>query len=90
MILSHMILKFPSDQLQRFASYVKDVYGPFDFTCDDYPKLLAYMSQDKKNHKAGEINFTLIEKPGKVKIDCVVSPDDIRNALDITRDLLGL
>lgn len=90
MVISHMKLGFPSAELERFARYVKTVYGPFDFSCDDYPRLLTIMSQDKKNHSASEINFTLIEAPGKVRTDCVVSPGDIRNALDITRDLLGV
>lgn len=90
LVLSHLLLKFPSDELHRFAAYVNETYGPFEFTCDDYPRLLSYMSQDKKNRSADHINFTLLKEIGDVKIDCIVAPDDIRNALDITRDLMGI
>lgn len=90
LVLSHMILGFPSDALHRLASYVKEVYGIIPFGCDDYPELLALMGQDKKNSAAGEINFTLLASPGDVRINSIVPSDDIRNALDITRDLFGI
>lgn len=90
LVLSHMILGFPSDALHRLASYVKEVYGIIPFGCDDYPELLSLMGQDKKNSAAGEINFTLLAAPGDVRINSIVPSDDIRNALDITRDLFGI
>jgi len=90
LVLSHMKLSFPSAQLHRLASYVKENYAGFDFTCDDYPRLLALMSHDKKNLSAGCINFTLLKNIGDVQIDCVMGEEDIKTALDITRDLLGI
>lgn len=90
LVLSNMEYGFPSDEVHRFAQYVKSVYGSFGFTCDDYKDLLGYMSHDKKNHAAGEINFTLLKAVGEVKIDCVVGAEEIRNAFDITRDLMGV
>lgn len=90
LVLSHMKLSFPSDVLHRFASYVKEVYGAFDFTCDDYPRLIALMRHDKKNLSAADINFTLLRNIGDVQIDCVIAEDDIKTAFDITRDLLGI
>ena len=90
LVLSHMELGFPSDELNRFAAYVKENYGPFNFSCDDYPALLKSMSQDKKNHSADQINFTLLKGVGDVAIDQVLAVADIKNALDITRDLMGV
>lgn len=90
LILSHLKAGFPSDTLHRFAAYVKEVYADFDFTCDDYPRLIALMRNDKKNISADEINFTLLKDIGDVEIDCIISPDEIKSALDITRDLLGI
>lgn len=90
LVLSHLKLGFSSDILHRFAAYVKEVYTGFDFTCDDYPRLLALMSHDKKNLSASDINFTLLKGIGDVQINVVVPADDIKNALDITRDLLGM
>lgn len=90
LILSHIQLGFPSDELQRFASYIYDNYGAFEITCSDYDELLRLMGHDKKNVKAGEINFTLLQDVGDVKIDCTASRDQITAALDIYRDLMHL
>lgn len=90
LVLSHIKLGFPSDKLHKVASYIVSQYGPYEFTCDDYPTLLAYMGQDKKNKAADQIGFTLLTDVGQVEIDQVIAPDDIRNALDITRDLMGI
>ena len=59
-------------------------------TCDDYPALLELMSHDKKNATPGAINFTLLDAPGKIHIDCIVDARDIEAALDIFRDLMGI
>jgi len=90
LVLSHISLGFPSDELQRFAAYVYENYGAFDVTCADYDELLRLMGHDKKNVKAGEINFTLLKKIGEVKIDCTADSDQIKTALDIYRDLMRL
>lgn len=90
LVLSHLQLGFPSDILHRYAAYVKVVFPGFHFTCDDYPRLLQLMHHDKKNLTAADINFTLLKQIGDVNIDCIVAEDDIKSALDITRDLLGI
>lgn len=90
LVLSHLKLSFPSDILHRFAAYIKENYTGFDFSCDDYPRLIALMRHDKKNLSADSINFTLLKNIGDVKIDCVIGEEDIKTALDITRDLLGI
>lgn len=90
LIISHMRCGFPSDMLYTFAKYVRKTYGAFEFTCDDYDQLLAFMSHDKKVDKEGEIRFTLLANIGDPQINNVVSPEDIRSALDIYRDLMGM
>lgn len=90
LVLSHIKLQFPSELLHKCAAYIKEVYGAFEFTCDDYPRLIALMRHDKKNQSASDINFTLLRAIGDVQIDCVVDENDIKAALDITRDLLGI
>ena len=65
-----MIEHFPSAELYRYATYLKEhSYGTPDFTCDDYPRLLALMSHDKKNDTPDHINFTLLSAPGSPLID---------------------
>lgn len=89
MILSHVIESFPSAELYRYASYLKDHgYGKPEFSCDDYPALVAYMRHDKKNDTPDTINFTLLSAPGTPLIDRTAPEKEILAALDIFRDLM--
>ena len=89
LVLSNMYLEFPSAQLTTLAQYIYENYGAIDITCNDYPTLLQLMHHDKKNH-SNEINFTMLEGVGKIKIDCTASEEDIKTALDIFRDLMHI
>jgi len=88
LVLSHLVLGFPSETLYQVAAFVKENYGGFAITCDDYPRLLEFMRHDKKNLSRGAINFTLLRIPGDAHTDCTVDSDNIRAALDIYRDLI--
>ena len=88
-VLSHMVLKFPSSDLYNLARKVKDDYGVFHITCDHYDELISLMSHDKKS-RDGEINCTLLSQCGGIKIDNTISLEDIKAALDIYRDLMGV
>lgn len=88
LILSHMLLGFPSDEIQRLAAYLKANYGTYPLDCRDYAELFALMSHDKKNVSPDRLAFTLLRAPGDVAIDQSVTPDDLTAALDIFRDLL--
>ena len=88
-VLSHLLLKFPSEDVHRLGQFVRDNYRGFPFTCDDYDELLALMRHDKKS-KDGEITCTLLAAIGDYSIDQTVGTDDVTAALDILRDHLGL
>lgn len=88
LVLSHMLCGFPSPALSAVAAYVKDNYGTFPITCDDYPRLIELMGHDKKNDAAGQINFTLLADVGRPRINQTADRDRIEAALDIYRDLL--
>lgn len=91
MILSHAHAALPSEHLYRYADYLRDNgYGTPDISCKDYDSLLQLMRHDKKNVSADRINFTLLEAPGKPLIDRTASEEEIKNALDIFRDLMGM
>ncbi len=91
MILSHMLLGFPSAELHSMAMILREVYCPMPaIGCSDYEALLELMRHDKKNLSADRINFTLLRSPGEPVIDSTADVDSIRTALDIYRDLLGL
>ncbi|MCM1522171.1 MAG: 3-dehydroquinate synthase [Muribaculaceae bacterium] len=89
LILSHLLKGLPTSWLNRYVGYLRDVGYRFGtITCDDYPRLLEFMSHDKKNIAPGAVNFTLLRAPGRPEIDCTVNEEDIRTALDISRDML--
>ncbi len=91
MILSNFAEQFPSAELYRYANYLKEHgYGTPAITCDDYPRLLALMSHDKKNDTPDHINFTLLSRPGTPLIYRTATPDHITESLDIFRDLMGV
>lgn len=90
LILSHLKLGFAADRLHAVADYIKTNYNAFNFTCDDYPRLLEAMRHDKKNTGADTFNFTLLEAVGKPVIDVATTADEVRNALDIYRDMMGI
>lgn len=87
LILSNMKMGFPADTLHQFAAFVKDCYSTFALSCDDYPRLLELMSHDKKNATPDAINFTLLSDVGIAHINQTATPDEIKAALDIFRDL---
>lgn len=88
-VLSHLKMKMPSSDLQALAAFVKENYGAFHITCDDYPALLNYMHHDKKS-VGGEINCSLLRSCGDVETGITVTDDDMSAALDIYRDLMGI
>lgn len=88
-ILSHLLLRFPSQDVHLLGNFVRDNYRGFPFSCDDYDELLELMRHDKKSRN-GEITCTLLTSIGDYRIDQAVTPDDVTAALDILRDHLGL
>lgn len=88
-ILSHLLLRFPSQDVHLLGNFVRDNYRGFPFTCDDYDELLELMRHDKKSRN-GEITCTLLSAVGIYHIDQTIAPDDVTAALDILRDHLGL
>lgn len=76
---------FPIEKMRQTVSYIKYIYGIYDFSCDDYEVLYELMKHDKKN-TANTINFTLLENIGKVKINFTASKEDIFESFDFIRE----
>lgn len=89
LVLSHMLLQFPSAELTKVANFVRHNYPTHSISCNDYPELIQLMTHDKKSLQSGTINCTLLQQIGQPKIDCIVTAQQMQTALDITRDLLG-
>ncbi len=89
LLLSHMLRSMSASYAQDYAREVlMPYYGALKLECKDYPELLALMSHDKKNLRAGEISFVLLDAPG-APLWQPVEPKLIEAALDIYRDLTG-
>ena len=83
--LSHVREGFPADKLRQTLSFIKEVYGAFDFTCKDYDELFALMQHDKKNMGAN-INFTLLGGIGDIRINRTATKEEIFEMLDFVRE----
>ena len=80
--LSHIKLGFPKDMLIRLENLMVEYYGRPVCACSKYEELITLMEHDKKNLRAGEINFTLLRTVGNPRINQVCSRDEILQALD--------
>ena len=89
LVLSHLMLRFPSAALHEVAAFVRQHYPAPPITCDHYDTLLQLMTHDKKS-LAGEINCTLLRQVGDPVVDNAVAPGDMGTALDLFRDLMGV
>ncbi len=89
-VLAHILKGFPSSTLFALATYIREYYGTFALTCDDYPTLFTFMRQDKKNTDSAHINFSLLTAPGDVELNVNTDDEQIATALDIYRDLMGI
>ena len=78
--LGHKICGFPMDKLKEINGVVQDIYGKFEFSEDDFDKLFYLMTHDKKNEK-NQINFTLLEDIGQIKINQTCNKEEIFEAL---------
>lgn len=76
---------FPTATMRQCVAFIKENYGHFAITCDDYPTLYELMTHDKKN-TAGTINFTLLADIGDVRINQTATQEEIYEMLDFFRD----
>lgn len=86
LILSHIKLGFSSEELHHYKNFLKNNYGASLINCRDVEAVVEKMSNDKKNRRHGEPLFTLLQEIGKPAINCALTPDEIREALEIYID----
>jgi len=78
--LSHVRLGFPMPLVMDIANTLKNTFGHFSFSQEQFKELYRLMTHDKKNED-NRINFTLLEELGKIQINCQASKDEVLNAL---------
>jgi 3-dehydroquinate synthase len=87
--LSYKFCGFDKYKLRKTVDFIKQNYGIFFFSCNHYEKLFELMMHDKKN-EGSDINFTLLEAPGKIKINQIAGKEDIFESLDFYRESFGI
>ncbi len=88
--LSHVRLGFPIATLRQVAHFVFETYGKIACPCKDYDKLIELMRHDKKSEQASlhrddntpQLNFTLLASVGNYRINCLLTPNEVKEALD--------
>lgn len=88
--LSYKIDGFPKEKLWSTIYFIRENYGLFPFSCNEYEDLYELMKHDKKNESAEKINFTLLKDIGIIALDQTASKEDIFEAIDFLRESLGL
>lgn len=83
--LSARKCQFPTDKLHQTVRFIRENYGDFAIDCKDYPRLLEFMTHDKKN-QAGIINFTLMGGIGDIHINQSATKEEIYESLDFYRE----
>jgi 3-dehydroquinate synthase len=76
---------FPTNRMQQTIRFIRDCYGSYRITCDDYQELISLMMHDKKN-TAGIINFTLLGDIGDIHINQTATEKEMKEALDFFRE----
>ena len=76
---------FPTEQMRQTVQFVRNNYGAFQFTCDDYEHLYQLMLHDKKN-VGGVINFTLLGAIGDIRLNQHLSKEDVFESFDFFRE----
>lgn len=87
LILSHMLEGLDSRVLTQYSYLLREFFPVLPIRCTDMDTLLGLMEHDKKNLRAGSINFTLLRGVGEPVIDCMPTRREIREALELTYDL---
>lgn len=71
--------------MRQTVQFIRENYGSFDFSCEDYDQLIELMHHDKKN-TGTTINFTLLGGIGDIHINQTASDELIKEALDFFRE----
>lgn len=85
LFLSAAHTHFPTLQMRQTVQYIRQHYGAFSFTCDDYDHLYELMLHDKKN-VGGVINFTLLGGIGDIRLNQHLSKETVFESFDFFRE----
>lgn len=84
--IAHHISGLSANHLEDITTFLIKTYGKREIKKVTYPDLIRLMRKDKKNEK-NEINFTLLEEPGKAIINQTCNEALIIKSLDYYRNI---
>ena len=84
--IAHKVSNLSATHLQEITEFFIKIYGKVELDRATYPVLIQLMRKDKKNEK-DEINFTLLESPGKAIINQTCNEALIIESLDYYRNI---
>ncbi len=79
--ISNVLLNFPSEELHNIKKIILSIYNKVAINSSDYDAIIELLIHDKKNVN-GQVNFVLLTKFEKFKLDCKVEKELIVKALD--------
>jgi 3-dehydroquinate synthase len=82
--LSRRYSGLKEEDFKQITGLFLSTFGYYPLTETDIPEILSFVFQDKKKSK-GELNFTLLEHPGKALINQSCDTTSIREALESYR-----
>lgn len=85
LFLSAAHTDFDTTQMRQTVQFVRQNYGAFSFTCNDYEHLYELMLHDKKN-VGGVINFTLLGGIGDIRLNQHLSKEAVFESFDFFRE----
>lgn len=88
--LSYKKCYFPKEILQKVVHFIKENYGVFYLSCDEYEALYELMRHDKKNATSDKINFTLLNDVGSVVLNQTATKEEIFESIDFLRESVGV
>lgn len=68
------------EELEDITKYILSIYPAYHIKKESFTDLLGFMQSDKKNEH-GQIMFSLLSKTGACDYNCIVTEQDIQEAL---------
>jgi 3-dehydroquinate synthase len=84
--LSHVINGMPQADLEEIQSVILPQYPAYKITEEDYPAILQFMRQDKKNSR-GNFRYVLLDRIGRAVYDVPCAEREVITGLDYYRSL---
>lgn len=83
--LSVVLTCFPQDKMRQTIHFIRENWGYYPISCEQYEHLYDLMTHDKKN-RDGIINFTLLKDIGDIAINQTADKKMIYEMFDFYRE----